>query len=126
MLIFERRLSVEEFLEGPFEPLVDNSFLGAQLHSRKDLQSVGFVLVVDLSGDVAGAASEELYKRVQQIVERGDHTIVLNFAEVTLVDSSGLGEIVRSFTTVFRSSGFICIVNAPDHFRELLQRIKLL
>ena len=126
MPMSERRLSVDEFLEGPFEPLMEASFLGARLDGYKDLHSVDSVLVVDLSGDLIGAASEELHDRVRRIFERGDRTIALNLEEVTVVDSAGLGEIVRSFTTVLRLSGSIYIVNAPKQFKELLARVKLL
>jgi anti-sigma B factor antagonist len=50
---------------------------------------------------------------------------VLNLANVPYMDSGGLGEIVRSFTTVKRAGGELKLLNATARISDLLTITKL-
>jgi anti-sigma B factor antagonist len=51
---------------------------------------------------------------------------VLNLAEVPYIDSAGLGEVVRTFTTVSRQGGQLKLLNLTKRITDLLAITKLL
>ena len=66
---------------------------------------VGDVVVLDLKGKITLGEGDELLKdKVNSLVNQGHKKIVLNLAGVPYIDSAGLGEIVRTYTTVSRRS----------------------
>jgi anti-sigma B factor antagonist len=52
--------------------------------------------------------------------------VVLNLADVPYVDSAGLGEIVRTYTTVSRKGGKLKLLNLTKKIQDLLSITKLL
>ena len=90
-------------------------------------RAVGDVVVLDLKGRVTLGDGDELLKdKVNSLVNRGFKKIVLNLAEVPYVDSAGLGEIVRTYTTVSRQGGSLKLLNLTKRITDLLAITKLL
>ena len=90
-------------------------------------RAVGEVVVLDLKGRVTLGDGDELLKdKVNSLVNRGFKKIVLNLAEVPYVDSAGLGEIVRTYTTVSRQGGSLKLLNLTKRISDLLAITKLL
>jgi len=90
-------------------------------------RAVGEVVVLDLKGRVTLGDGDELLKdKVNSLVNRGFKKIVLNLAEVPYVDSAGLGEIVRTYTTVSRQGGSLKLLNLTKRITDLLSITKLL
>ena len=52
--------------------------------------------------------------------------IILNLADVPYIDSAGLGEIVRTYTTVSRQGGKLKLLNLTKRIQDLLAITKLL
>jgi anti-sigma B factor antagonist len=52
--------------------------------------------------------------------------MLLNLADVPYIDSAGLGEIVRTYTTVSRQGGQLKLVNLTKRITDLLMITKLL
>ena len=85
-------------------------------------RNVGDVKVLDLKGKITLGEGDELLKdKVNSLVNQGNRKIVLNLAEVPYIDSAGLGEIVRTYTTVSRQGGKLRLVGTPDRVCELLR-----
>ena len=64
-------------------------------------RAVGDVVVLDLKGKITLGEGDELLKdKVNSLVNQGHKKIVLNLADVPYIDSAGLGEVVRTYTTV--------------------------
>ena len=92
-----------------------------------DQRSVGDVIVLDLKGKITLGEGDELLKdKVNSLVNQGHKKIVLNLAEVPYIDSAGLGEIVRTYTTVSRQGGQLKLVNLTKRITDLLMITKLL
>ena len=90
-------------------------------------RSVGDVVVLDLKGKITLGEGDELLKdKVNSLVNQGHRKIVLNLAEVPYIDSAGLGEIVRTYTTVSRQSGSLKLLNLTKRITDLLSITKLL
>jgi anti-sigma B factor antagonist len=69
-------------------------------------RTVGDVVVLDVKGRITLGEGDELLKdKVNSLVNQGHRKIVLNLADVPYIDSAGLGEIVRTYTTVSRQGG---------------------
>ena len=89
--------------------------------------NVGDITILDLEGDITiGEGSIALRHLIRQLVVAGRNRILLNLARVRYVDSSGLGELVSSYTTITREGGQLKIVNLTHRIKELLVITKLL
>jgi anti-sigma B factor antagonist len=85
------------------------------------------VSILDLHGKIQiGEGDEALRNAVARLVQAGKKKILLNLAEVPYVDSAGLGEIVRCYTTVSREGGRLKLVNLTKKLQDLLAITKLL
>jgi anti-sigma B factor antagonist len=92
-----------------------------------DERAVGDVVVLDLKGKITLGKGDELLKdKVNSLVNQGHRKILLNLAEVPYIDSAGLGEIVRTFTTVSRQGGNLKLLNLTKRITDLLAITKLL
>ena len=92
-----------------------------------DERSVGDVVVLDLKGKVTLGEGDELLKdKVNSLVNQGHKKIVLNLADVPYIDSAGLGEVVRTYTTVSRQGGSLKLLNLTKRITDLLSITKLL
>ena len=94
-----------------------------QIEERK----IGDVVMLDLQGKITLGQGDELLKdKVNSLVNQGHRKIVLNLADVPYIDSAGLGEIVRTFTTVSRQGGSLKLLNLTKRIADLLAITKLL
>jgi anti-sigma B factor antagonist len=90
-------------------------------------RTVGDVTVLDLEGKLLiGEGDELLREKINGLVEGGTTKILLNLGEVPYMDSAGLGEVVRCYTTVSRKNGKLKLVNLTKRLQDLLSITKLL
>src|SRR5213083_1790731 len=88
---------------------------------------VGDVMVLDVKGKITlGEGDEQLKDKVNSLVNQGHRKMVLNLAEVPYLDSAGLGEVVRAYTTVSRQGGSLKLLNLTKRITDLLSITKLL
>ncbi|MGH9805280.1 MAG: STAS domain-containing protein [Candidatus Acidiferrales bacterium] len=89
-------------------------------------REVGGITVVNLSGRLTlGDASANLRQSLKELLDGGKKKIVLNLGDVGYIDSSGLGELVSSFTTVRNSGGELKLANLTQKVNDLLTVTKL-
>ena len=92
-----------------------------------DERQVGDVVVLDLHGKILiGEGDDALREAVNRLSDSGKTKILLNLADVPYVDSAGLGEIVRCYTTVSKKGGRLKLLNLTAKIRDLLAITKLL
>jgi anti-sigma B factor antagonist len=90
-------------------------------------RAVGDVVILDVKGRITlGDGDEVLKDKVNAVVGKGQKKILLNLADVPYVDSAGLGEIVRTYTTVSRQGGSLKLLNLTKRISDLLAITKLL
>jgi anti-sigma B factor antagonist len=96
--------------------------VSAKLSPRK----VGDVTVIDVSGRITlGEGSSNLRDGIRELLGKGDRKILLNLADVSYIDSSGIGELVSGFTSVANQGGQLKLLNLTKRVRDLLQITKL-
>ena len=90
-------------------------------------RTIGDVVILDLKGKITLGEGDELLKdKVNNLVNQGQRKIILNLADVPYVDSAGLGEIVRTYTTVSRQGGSLKLLSLTKRITDLLSITKLL
>lgn len=88
---------------------------------------IGDVTVLDLKGKMTLGEGDELLKdKINSMVHQGQKKLLLNLEGVPYIDSAGLGEIVRTYTTVSRQGGNLKLVNLTKRITDLLSITKLL
>ena len=88
---------------------------------------VNDVTILDLKGKITlGEGDEALREKINQLISGNKKRILLNLAEVPYIDSAGLGEVVRTYTTVSRQGGQHKLVNLTKRIVDLLTITKLL
>lgn len=90
-------------------------------------RTVNDVTVLDLKGKMTLGEGDELLKdKINSLLASGRKKIVLNLEGVPYIDSAGLGEIVRTYTTVSRQGGSLKLLNLTKRIEDLLAITKLL
>jgi anti-sigma B factor antagonist len=85
------------------------------------------VVIMDLSGRITmGEGTLIVRERIKKLLDAGDRKFLLNLSDVDYIDSSGLGELVTSFTTVRNQGGQLKLLNLTRRVQDLLQITKLL
>jgi anti-sigma B factor antagonist len=93
-----------------------------KLHTRE----VGDVTIIDLSGRITlGEETNTVRKAIRELVAKGTKKLVLNLADVSYIDSSGVGELVSSYTAVRNAGGELKLLNLTKKVHDLLQVTKL-
>ena len=90
-------------------------------------RSAGDVTLLALHGKMTLGEGDELLKdKINSLLQQGHRKVVLNLEEVPYIDSAGLGEVVRTFTTVSRQGGSLKLLNLTKRITDLLSITKLL
>ena len=85
------------------------------------------VVILDLTGKLTiGEGDELLREKINGLIQQDQRNLLLNLEGVPYVDSAGLGEIVRTYTTVSRQGGKLKLVNLTKRITDLLAITKLL
>jgi len=88
---------------------------------------VGDVTILDLKGKITlGEGDEALKDKINSLTLQNRKQILLNLEGVPYIDSAGLGEVVRTYTTVSRQGGQLKLVNLTKRIEDLLSITKLL
>ena len=92
-----------------------------------DERVVGDVTILDLKGKLTLGEGDTLLKdKVNSLIMEGQKKLVLNLEGVPYIDSAGLGEIVRTYTTVRRQGGTLKLLHLTKRIQDLLSITKLL
>jgi len=93
---------------------------------KLNTRQVGDVTVVDAVGRVTlGEGASAFRDTIRDLASNGHKKLLLNLAEVSYIDSSGIGELVSGFTTVANQGGAVKLLNLTKRVQDLLQITKL-
>jgi anti-sigma B factor antagonist len=92
-----------------------------------ETRTIGDVRILDCSGKITlGEGTMTVRNTVRDILKNNGKKIILNLAEVNYIDSSGIGELVSTYSTVANSGGQLKLLNLTKKIQELLAITKLL
>ena len=87
----------------------------------------GKVTILSLTGKVTLGEGDVLLKdKLHSLLNQGRKDVLLNLAQVSYVDSAGLGAIVSAYTTMTREGGSLKLANVTKKLQDLLAITKLL
>lgn len=90
-------------------------------------REVNGVTVIDLEGRIVlGEESNSFRERVKSLLAAGKKKIVLNLANVSYIDSAGLGTLVATFHSARSQGATLKLANLGQKFKEVLQVTKLM
>jgi anti-sigma B factor antagonist len=94
---------------------------------KTELRKLSDVHILDCSGKITlGDGTMVVRNAVRDILNKGGKKILLNLAGVSYIDSSGVGELVSTFTTVASKGGTLKLMRLSGKTRELLTITKLI
>jgi anti-anti-sigma factor len=87
----------------------------------------GDVTILDLKGKITiGAGDIALRNAVQEAINGGAKSVIVNMAEVTTIDSSGVGELVSAYTTATNRGAKVKLANLPAKVQDILHITQLI
>ena len=89
------------------------------------IRQVGQVSVVEVTGKLTSLESGALNNSIAQLLKEGRKQILLNLKGLTYLDSSGIGELVRTYLSVIKRDGEMKVVGLTDKAEEILKITKL-
>jgi anti-sigma B factor antagonist len=90
-------------------------------------RNVNGVEIIKLEGKITiGAGDSQLREAILGALNSGKQNILLDMSGVTTIDSSGIGELVGSFTTVTNRGGKLKLLHLPPKVTDLLQVTQLI
>ena len=93
---------------------------------KATIRQVDSITVIDVSGRITlGEGCTQLRQMIRDLLSKGGKSILLNLADVTYIDSSGIGELVSAFTAVSNQGGQLKLLNLTKKVHDLLQITKL-
>jgi|PlaIllAssembly_1097288.scaffolds.fasta_scaffold1589552_1 anti-sigma B factor antagonist len=90
-------------------------------------REVNGVTVLEIHGKILmGEGDIAIKKKVDELLAENVKNVVLDLADVPYIDSSGLGELIRCYTTMRKASGTLKLANVTERIVDLLTITKLI
>lgn len=94
---------------------------------KASTRNINDVHMISLQGKITiGSGDTQLRDVIGQALSEGKNKILLDMREVTTIDSSGIGELVGSYTTVTNRGGKLKLLRLPPKVTDLLQVTQLI
>ncbi|MFQ5776791.1 MAG: STAS domain-containing protein [Terriglobia bacterium] len=92
-----------------------------------NMQESSGVTILALRGKIVlGPESSALREKIKQLLAANKKKIVLNLADVSFIDSAGVGTLVAAYTSTKAQASEMKLANLTKKFRETLQVTRLL
>lgn len=89
-------------------------------------RSVGGVTILDVTGQVTlNDGADQIRDKVKAILQEGKRQVLINLAQVSYMDSAGLGELVQAYSTVSKQKGQLKLLSPTKRLKDLLVITKL-
>lgn len=90
-------------------------------------RTVSGVTVLDLKGKIMiGVGDVALREAVRKALDEGKTKILINMEGVTTMDSSGIGELVHSYTSTANRGGRLKLTKLPPKISDILHITQLI
>ncbi len=89
-------------------------------------REVGEVIIINCAGRITlGEGSDSLRDVIRELAKQGKKKVLLNLAETSYVDSSGIAELVSGFTRLTDLGAQLKLLSLSERVKDLLQFTKL-
>ena len=91
-----------------------------------DERQIEDITVLNLRGEITADDGDLVFgRRVDELIKKGQVKIVLNLADVTYIDSSGVGMMVAESKAVYGQGGVMKLAHLTARSHHLLAMLKL-
>jgi anti-sigma B factor antagonist len=97
----------------------------ASLAFSASTRQLGQVTVVDVRGRFTLIEGEAVHELLADLFQEGRRRVLLNFRDVSYLDSSGIGQLVRSLFTARKNGAELLAVDLSPRAREILRMTNL-
>jgi anti-sigma B factor antagonist len=98
-----------------------------EIRSLGEVRSLGDVKLIKLSGKITlGAAVDRLRENLDELMDNGTIRFILELSEVPMIDSSGIGLLVRCMTAAKQRGGALKLLKPSKFTVQTLKMIGLL
>ena len=93
-----------------------------------DIYKRNDIIHVKPDSKLIGSASAELRRKIYHFLSDGEEApkFLIDFADVTLVDSSSLGALMEAHISITKKRGRIAVINVSKHIKSLIVRSRLI
>lgn len=91
------------------------------------IRTTGSVTILDLSGNLTiGRSEESLRTTIGQLITEEKKHLLINLEDVPTIDSSGIGAMIKSYTSVKEAGGQLKLLKPSRLAKQLLSITGLL
>jgi len=98
---------------------------GGQLGFSASTRQLGEITVVDVRGRFTLVEGEAVHELLTDLFQEGRRRVLLNFRDVSYLDSSGIGQLVRGLYTARKNGAELRAVDLSSRARESLRMTNL-
>lgn len=90
-------------------------------------RKAGDVTILDLKGRITiGSGDVALRNAIQDVLNEGATKVLINMADVSMIDSSGIGELVSAYTSATNRGARLKLINLPAKVTDILTITQLI
>ena len=90
-------------------------------------KEVNGITVLEIHGKILmGEGDIAFKKKIDELLAKNTKSVILDLSSVPYIDSSGLGELIRCYTTMRKANGTLKLANVTDRIVDLLTITKLI
>ncbi|HEV2852807.1 MAG TPA: STAS domain-containing protein [Thermoanaerobaculia bacterium] len=92
-----------------------------------NVRQSGDVTILDLKGRITiGSGDVALRNAIHEVMNKGAQKVLINMADVSTIDSSGIGELVSAYTTATNRGAKLKLANLPAKVTDILTITQLI
>jgi anti-sigma B factor antagonist len=93
---------------------------------KYNISEVYNAVVVSFKGKLLGGPDAQIFQnQISSFLEQGKKNIIIDMSDVKYVDSSGIGNIIKAFSTVKDAGGKLKLAGLTDKIKGVLNIVKL-
>ena len=94
---------------------------------RVDVRHRDSAIILELKGEITGTTVSDLKKVIHDQLTNvaGAPKFLIDLADVSMIDSSGLGTLMETHISIARKSGWIAVINGGTKIKNLIVRLRL-
>ena len=90
------------------------------------VRKAGSVTILDLKGPLKMGEAEQAFRdSVEELTDSGTRNLAVNLAGVPEMDSSGIGALVRAYTSIKKAGGKCRFFAPPKRVKQTLKIVRL-
>lgn len=83
------------------------------------------IVVLDISGEIDLYNAPEIKDTINQLIEDQKYNVIINLEKVSYIDSSGIGALISSLSSLKKYQGGLKIINVYVSVRKVFELTKL-